>query len=398
MDRLLVIDDEAELGRFVGRVAESMGYEVNVTTRAQDFKTAVDAWAPTAIILDLAMPEADGLELLRWLASENRQMQIMIMSGYDGRIIEAAKRIGQERGLDICCTLTKPIRAEELRKKLESLRKLDAIKKQSKPVELEDLNNGISKGELFLLYQPKVTMHTGMLQGVEALIRWRHPIYGPISPVELSELAGKTGLTDMVSYFVMSEAVHQQKLWAEAGVDIQVAINLSPESLRNPELADHIEGLCQSEKVPPDRIVIEVTENAVMNNSLEMLDILTRLRLKGFKMSIDEFGTGFSSLARLQRLPVTELKIAPSFIAEMLVSADALVIVKTVVSLAQNLNLTCVAEGIETIDQYRTLMDLGCHLGQGYGIAQPMTPAELLQWNAKLDPATTEAETPKPQG
>ena len=143
-DRLIVIDDEPELGRFVGRVGESVGYEVRVTSRVGEFKSLIGQWKPTVIILDLAMPEADGLELLRWLASENCRAHIVIMSGFDARVVEAAKRLGQERGLDMSFTFNKPVRVQELKEKLESIRQM-----RTEAVSEAELARGLAEHELF---------------------------------------------------------------------------------------------------------------------------------------------------------------------------------------------------------------------------------------------------------
>lgn len=309
MDRLLVMDDEIELGRFVGRVAESIGYQVKITSREQDFKDAVNNWKPSAIILDLAMPEADGFELLRWMASENCQSQIVIMSGYDTGVVDAAKRIGQERGLNISFTFSKPMRVQEISEKLNELKKIEATKhKNFKPVREDELDRSISEGELFLLYQPKVVLKTGGLRGVEALVRWRHPERGIIPPDQFIALAEETGLIDGLTDFVFAEAVRQQKIWNENGLDIQVAVNLSAFSLRNSNLADRIAALCHAEGVPPDRLTIEITETAAMNNALEALDTLTRLRLKGFKLSIDDFARAFRRLRACGACPSRRLR------------------------------------------------------------------------------------------
>lgn len=389
MDRLIVIDDEPELGRFVGRVGESIGYEVKVTTRVHDFKEQVTQWKPTVIIMDLAMPEADGLELLRWLAAESFRAQVVIMSGFDARVVEAAKQIGQERGLNICFTFNKPVRVQDLKEKLEALKR---VKDES--LDEADLERALNARELFLQYQPKVELKTGALKGVEALVRWKHPVRGVVPPDQFISLAEMSGLIDKLTDFVLAESIYQQKFWAQQGLDIHVAVNLSPVNLRAENLVEHIGMLCQSENVSPDRLVLEITESTAMSNALQSLDILTRLRLKGFRLSIDDFGTGFSSLSRLRRLPVTEIKIDRTFVIESLTSSDALIIVKTVIGLARNMNLTVIAEGVETMEHYKMLEELGCDLGQGYGIAKPMEAGELLMWNAKRQEQAKTAATP----
>lgn len=375
-DRLLIIDDEKEFGVFVAKVAVGAGFQVRMTSHPHEFKTIIAEWNPTLVALDLHMPEMDGIELLRYLAAEHRSSRIVIMSGVDGRVMDAARRVGIERGLDIAGTITKPIRAKDLRAMLEGL----------KPPVLERLDEealarAIARGDLFLQYQPKVSLGDGRLHGAEALVRWNHSSLGLVPPDRFIPLAEASGLIDSLSRTVFTQAVIQQRKWAEQGLDLQVAINLSPLNLHRENLADDIAGLCDEHGVPTERITIEITETAAMDDALQALDTLTRLRLKGFNLSIDDFGTGFSSLTRLQRLPVNEIKVDQSFVRECLVSRDALAIAKTVIELARNMGLTSVAEGIETDDHFRLLARLGCELGQGYGIGRPMMAGELDLWS-----------------
>lgn len=374
-NRLLIIDDEEALGRFAATVAGDSGFEVAVTNHAQDFKDAVAEWAPSHILLDLVMPEADGVELLRYLAAEHCTAAIIIMSGFDVRVLEAAKKVGVERGLSIVGTITKPMRAKELKELLERVRK-----PATTIPEAIALQQGMARGELFLLYQPKVAMKSGELHGVEALARWHHPQRGIVPPNDFIGLAESNGLIDELSRQVLTLAIAQQRQWSQQGLDLEIAVNLSPLNLHHEELADSIAALCRDCAVPTERITIEITESTAMSNSLQALDILTRLRLKGFKLSIDDFGTGFSSLTRLQRLPVTEIKIDQSFVCESLASADAYAIVKTVIDLARNMQLTAVAEGVESMAHYQLLADFGCDLAQGYAIGHPMPAQDMAGW------------------
>lgn len=374
-NRLLIIDDEKEFGAFVAKMALSVGYKVKLTNTPQEFKAVAADWTPTLVALDLQMPEVDGVELLRHLAATHSSARIVIMSGVDGRVLDAARRVGVERGLDIAGTITKPVRASTLKDMLEGFR-IAAPDQLDEPA----LTQAIADGDLFLQYQPKVSLRDGTLHGVEALVRWRHAARGIVPPDQFIPLAEASELIDDLSRTVFTQAIIQQRKWSEQGLDLQVAINLSPLNLHRENLADDIAALCHEHTVPTARITIEITETAAMNDALQALDTLTRLRLKGFKLSIDDFGTGFSSLTRLQRLPVTEIKVDQSFVKECLVSRDAFAIVKTVIDLARNMGLTSVAEGIETDEHYRTVAELGCDLGQGYGIGKPMMADSLKLW------------------
>ncbi len=375
-NRLLIVDDNRDFADFVARVAVGCGFEIRFATGEAAFKDAVAAWAPTAIALDLAMPGMDGLEALRHLEAMDSGARILIMSGHDRRVVEAAQRVGLERGLEIGGVLAKPIRAAHLRAKLEEL---------LRPLEdtaMSELRQALRRGELFVLYQPKVAFASGAPTGVEALVRWHHPTRGPIAPDSFLPLAEQIGMMDALTGYVLECAIRQQAAWAAQGLDLEVAVNLSPVNLVREELADDIMVLCRKHAVRPERVTLEITETAAMSDALRALDLLTRLRLKGFGIAIDDFGTGFSSLARLQRLPVTEIKIDRSFVQESLTSRSAGAIVKTVVDLARNMEMTSVAEGVETTEHFRMLASLGCQLGQGYGIGRPLEAPALAEWMA----------------
>jgi EAL domain-containing protein (putative c-di-GMP-specific phosphodiesterase class I) len=200
-------------------------------------------------------------------------------------------------------------------------------------------------------------------------------------------MAEASGQIDALSDTVTRQAVAQMGQWRERGIDAEVAINLSGRNLHEEALADRLDGLCRQAGIAGDRITIEVTESAAMADPLRALDILTRLRIKGFKLSIDDFGTGFSSLVQLHRLPFSELKIDRSFVQECNRSRDARIIVKTMIELAHNLDMSVVAEGVETRDVLDTLSDLGCDVAQGYGLAPPMDAGRVPDWLEQWDAA-----------
>jgi len=379
-DRLLVIDDEPGFAQFVARVADSSGYSVRITESPVEFRRLCTEWRPTHIILDLVMPEADGVELLRYLAGVLCSSKIWIMSGFDGRVVDAARRIGTERGLDIVGTLQKPMRAKQLKAIL------DGHHTEENSVTEEALEEALDKGDIMPFYQPKVVLRSLQPVGFEALARWKHARQGTISPDRFIQMAEATGHIDALSETVTRQAVSQLGEWKQQGIEAQMAINLSAHNLHEEALADRLDTLCKSNGVSEDQITIEITETAAMAEPLRALDILTRLRIKGFKLSIDDFGTGFSSLVQLHRLPFSELKIDQSFVKECSRSREARIIVKTMIELAHNLEMSAVAEGVETEEVMNTLGELGCDVVQGYVLARPMesamVPAWLAQWDA----------------
>lgn len=371
-NRLLIIDDEVELGIFIRRVAEGSGYRVHATTRVEEFRRLVAEWSPTHIVLDLAMPEADGVELLRELARGHSPARIVIVSGFDTRVLEAARRLGLERGLCIIGALPKPIRAKELRDVL--------VRNRIATVTAETMREALDQGAIYPVFQPKVQVGTLHPAGFEALARWRADGGEVISPERFVPVAETGGVIDLLSTRILHQAIDHVRMWSDAGAPTHMAINLSGRNLHDESLADRIDEMCRSVNVPRECITLEITETAAMTDAIQGLDILTRLRLKGFKLSIDDFGTGYSSLVQLLRLPFTELKIDRSFVKDCHVSPEALTIVRTVIELAHNLSMSVVAEGVEEPSIMHILSDLGCDVAQGYSISKPLAAEDVPGW------------------
>ncbi|MDA8231614.1 MAG: EAL domain-containing response regulator [Magnetospirillum sp.] len=376
-DRLLVIDDEIDFALFVRRVAETSGYEVKTTADPNEFRKIFREWHPTHIIVDLVMPEADGVEILRFLAGDLCVAKIFIMSGFDSRVVDAARRLGTERGLDIVAALQKPLRARELANVLESNHSEEDLVTET------SLREALQHGDILPFYQPKVDLRSWDPVGFEALVRWRHARRGTIPPERFVPMAEACGRIDELSESVTVQAVSQVGAWRDQGIDTTVAINLSSLNLHEEALADRLDALCRHAGVPEDHITFEVTESAAMAEPLRALDILTRLRIKGFKLAIDDFGTGYSSLVQLHRLPFSELKIDRSFVQECDRSREAKIIVKTMIELAHNLEMSVVAEGVETEEVLHTLAALNCDAVQGYAVAHPMSPDLVPAWLAE---------------
>ena len=243
---------------------------------------------------------------------------------------------------------------------------------------MADLHQALDKGQLQLYYQPKLDLHSGMITGVEALMRWNHPEYGFISPDIFVPALEQTGLIKRYTYWVLEEAYSQCVAWNKAGYDLGISVNLSMYNLRDALLSEHIMALQEKWKPLPGALMMEVTESSVMGDSSHVAGILDELSRQGIKFSIDDFGTGHSSLSHLKRLPVSELKIDKSFVLEMNSDADDMAIVRSTVDLAHNMGLRVVAEGVETPESLEILKELGCDQAQGYFIARPAPPKKLV--------------------
>jgi EAL domain-containing protein (putative c-di-GMP-specific phosphodiesterase class I) len=225
-------------------------------------------------------------------------------------------------------------------------------------------------------------MRTRALAGAEALMRWQHPERGLIPPGAFIAVMEACGLIDAATEVVLAGAIAQVRAWREGGLDVPVAINLSAASLADIGLADRIAAMAARDGVDPKAIILEVTESAAMTDMARSLDTLARLRIKGFGLAIDDYGTGFSSMQQLGRIPFTEMKIDQAFVLNAADHPNLEAMLDTSLALARRLNLKSVAEGVETARDWDLLLRLGCDIAQGYLIAKPMPGAALPAWYA----------------
>ena len=244
---------------------------------------------------------------------------------------------------------------------------------------LDGFERALINNRLHMVYQPKVALADGSLQRVEALVRWEDPVFGAVAPSRFVPLAERHGLIDPLTQWGLRTTLRQWLKWCEQGRDTHIAFNISALSLQHLDFPDLVERMCRALEVPTDRLVLELTEGATQP-LIKLMDALTRFRIKGIGLAIDDFGTGFSSMMQLRQLPFTEVKIDRFFIEDMTTSNDSLLIVKSTIDLAHGLGMTAPAEGIETEEQARLLRELGCDVGQGYWIAQPLEPDALDAW------------------
>lgn len=245
---------------------------------------------------------------------------------------------------------------------------------------MSELRHAIDNNQLILHYQPKIGLKTGCIRDVETLVRWQHPKYGLIPPDQFIQLAEQTGLIKYITLWVLNEAIRQCSVWRQSGIDLRVAVNLSAKNLQDTELPDQIANFLKKWDVPPDFLMLEITESTVMANHRVAMEILVRLNGMGIMHAIDDFGTGHSSLAYIKNLPVSEIKIDKSFIKSMGLSENDVLIVQAAIELGHHLGLTVVAEGVENKETYEILTRIGCDEAQGYYMSRPIPPADLIRW------------------
>jgi diguanylate cyclase (GGDEF)-like protein len=243
-----------------------------------------------------------------------------------------------------------------------------------------ELRRAIEREELVLHYQPKAALGTGGVSHVEALVRWQRPEHGMVPPNEFIPLAEHTGLIKQLSAYVLDAALRQLRSWLDAGLDLGVAVNLSARNLLEADLPDHIANLLLARRVPAERLILEITESTIMADPERAVTVLSRLSEMGIRLSVDDFGVGYSSLSYLKRLPVNELKIDRSFVGQMDSDEDDAFIVRSTIDLGRNLGLSVVAEGVETEAVWEELGELGCDYAQGWFLGRAMPAAELAEW------------------
>ena len=249
---------------------------------------------------------------------------------------------------------------------------------------LKSIRYGLENDQFELFYQPKINLITRQLEGAEALIRWRHPERGMLSPAEFLRPIEKTGLDIEIGEWVIATAFAQNCRWHCSGLNIEVSVNISAHHMESPLFVEKLhEQLKLYPKLPKGLLQIEVLETAALNDIARVREIIEACRGFGVRFALDDFGTGYSSLSYLSSLPVDVLKIDQSFVRDMLEDKGDMAIVHGIIALARAFERQTVAEGIENQEQYQALLNMGCELGQGYGIARPMPADELTNWSAQ---------------
>ncbi len=242
-----------------------------------------------------------------------------------------------------------------------------------------ELQRALREGELVLYYQPKASTSTGQITGVEALVRWQHPVDGLLSPDRFLDVAENAGLMRLLTSYVLRRALQQLTCWSQGHPELRVAVNLAMPNLLDVRLPDEVAALLEETGVSPSRLILEITENIVMADPARIIDVVSRLRALGVGLSLDDFGAGASTLGYVKRLTVEELKIDRSFVIAMEDDDDSAAIVRATVELAHNLGLRVVAEGVETPACVERLTALGCDEMQGFLLGRPMPVEELTR-------------------
>jgi EAL domain-containing protein (putative c-di-GMP-specific phosphodiesterase class I) len=357
---LIAIDDDPSILDVIGATARECGYDVLLMSDASELISTLAYFPASVIISDLLMPNVDGVTLLRQLAQAGCKARVIITSAVDSKTVDAAVRVGRNYGLEMGAPIAKPLQAEMLEASLSNA---------STDISLADLRTALAAGQLEVRYQPKVSLRSdegSWVAGAEALVRWNHPQRGLLAAGSFVEIAEKDGLIEALSAWVLAQVVNDLGRWGALPDAFAIAVNLPPRCFTDIDFPDHVADILKESRVPPGRLVFEVTEREAILDQRTAIDVMTRLRLQGVGLSMDDFGYGHSSLAELYRMPFSEVKIDQSFVRDLEGFPDARKIIRSIIELAGELGLDCCAEGIETLAQASELRELGCSKGQGY--------------------------------
>jgi EAL domain-containing protein (putative c-di-GMP-specific phosphodiesterase class I) len=383
--RILVVDDEPFVLKVLVRQLTQLGFdEVLSCENARDALAILSNGSERVdvIFTDLQMPEMDGVEFVRQLTAMGYGGELVLVSGEDPRIVRSAQKLAQAHGLHVLGPLLKPATREQLRERLD-------LPAPPMPAPVESVNGiyqpqelraAIAAGEIVNYYQPQVEIATGALVGLETLVRWQHPRDGIVAAQGFIGLAEDHGLVEDLTRAVLPAALRQAAAWQDLVEGLRMSVNLSMDNLCSLDFPDFVTDTAAEAGFPVSGLVLEVTETRLMRDHLVSLDILTRLRLKRISLSIDDFGTGHASLAHLRDIPFDELKVDRTFIHGACRDAALEAIVRSSFSLARQLDMLTVAEGVEDEHDWNFLRDTPCDLAQGYFIGRPMAASQLPQW------------------
>ena len=381
--KLYVLDDDSLHADLLVDIATNAGWQAEAELSAKAFLD-LDLNQNGILILDLIMPEMDGIEVIRTLAEKNFHWPLILVSGFDSRVLHSAKQLAEAHNINVLASLTKPLSIKDFLKILGDVE--ENIQQKTKPpiqqpVTIDELKQAIKEHQLVLYFQPQIDIKTSQLHGVEALVRWQHPQRGLIFPDQFIQLAEENDLIDMLTEEIIALAVEQSQSWQQQNIHIAMSVNISARNITSLKLPEQLLTLTQRHAISPEMCTLEITETAVMSELTSSLDVLNRLRMKGFSLSIDDFGTGYSSLTQLYQAPFSELKIDQRFVMHMFQDKEAMVIVKICIMLGHMLGMRVVGEGVETQAIWDQLSELGCDIAQGYLIAKPMPAQQLIEWN-----------------
>jgi EAL domain-containing protein (putative c-di-GMP-specific phosphodiesterase class I)/ActR/RegA family two-component response regulator len=382
---LLLLDDDEQMLEITSHLLRELGYpRVLTASTAAEALLHLDHEPGGAdiVICDLYLPGANGIDFLKTLNAGQFRGSIILLSGASQRVMTTVSRLVDGSRLSVMGTLNKPPDRAALAELLGSWEpplRFPSIR-VPRIFNASEVHKANRERQWLLHYQPQVSLRTGEVTGFEALVRWRHPEYGIVYPDQFMGIAEESGAIDALTAWVAEEALRAQSEWRRGGQPLQIAINVSMESLNSPDFGRRFAALVARSGDRPEAVTLEITESRLMAASTIPLENLAQLGLHQFPLSIDDFGTGHSSLARLRDLPFTEVKIDRSFVHGAGDNPILGPILEGALHMARQLELRTVAEGVETEADWNFLRTLPCELAQGYFIGRPIPAEQIDDW------------------
>jgi EAL domain-containing protein (putative c-di-GMP-specific phosphodiesterase class I)/AmiR/NasT family two-component response regulator len=380
--RVMVVEDHGFQRRMALRLLEELG--IHDALEAADGQSALDllqrlSEPPDVVLVDLDMPGMDGVEFIGHVAQSRLARGIALVSALDPALLNTVQTMARAYGLRVLGSVEKPLTAERLRGLLAAY---DAslhgeAADEAEDVTLDEARDALRRGLLLPWFQPQVEFLNGKVIAVEALARLRRADGRVVRAGHFVPLLEQEGYAQQLTDLMLEQAVRWKKRWEDDGLRLHVSVNVSPSTLADPGAADHYQQIVQDHGVDPSNVMLEITEGSVVTDAARGLGVLARLRLKGFGLSIDDFGTGYSSLAQLSQIPFTEMKIDQDFVSGASTEPRKRAVIEASLDLARKLQLEVVAEGVETVEDWQMLAEMGCGVAQGFLIAGPVPGEDL---------------------
>lgn len=336
---------------------------------------------PDFVICDLNMPELDGVQFLSRLHESGFTGHIAIVSGEDRSIIHTARTLAETIGLKVAGVVKKPMRRDALDKLLEACEPAAPERHNGNfSAGADELAAAIENNHIVPFYQPLADVRSGAITSVEALCRWQHGELGTIPPDRFIPKAEQLGMIDQLTRSVLKQSLADLADWRAQGMALDLAVNLAATSLNDADFPDRLSAEVAAFGLEPGLLTLEITERVVLRPSPRALEVLARLRIKGFGLAIDDFGTGFSNMEQLRRFPYTKLKVDQAFVSGAAEDRFAAAGLKASVMLARELNMAVVAEGVESATDWRVIANHKVDEAQGYWLARPAPAADFAAW------------------
>jgi EAL domain-containing protein (putative c-di-GMP-specific phosphodiesterase class I) len=377
-----VLDDDKAVATVVSKQLAMLGIEAWQFNEPAAFFASLRVARPKLVLLDLGLGRSDAVEVLQQLDEVKFQGRILLISGRDQRTLYEIEKIGRSRGLQMLPSLQKPFRALDLKQRCELQPEPPPAPTPPKPSPVRtkpsvDLIEAIREGWLDVWYQAKINLRSLTVGGAEALIRANHPLHGLLTPIDLLPQPGDAAYRPLTS-FVLRRAMEDWRLFAQQGYPLKVAVNVPASVFGAAGFVDVVRKAIPHDPAFPG-LLIEMTEDEVIANPRLISEVTARLRLYNTTVSIDDFGTAHASLSRVKDLPFTEIKLDRSFVAGCDSDPVKYGLCQTVADLAHRFDASTCAEGIETIDELKCLVNLGFDTGQGFLFAKPMPRADFIK-------------------